>query len=168
MTRSRPSFRIQLTPADREAGNAPLELIILAPIVVALIGLMIGAGRTTMAQGAVDAAARDAARQASIARTESAAQAAAQLSADTELAQDGLSCTPQVLPVLGQFGAPLGQPASVSVTVECTVSLSNLFVPGMPGSKTLSATFSSPLDPYRGRSVGLGGPAGLPPGTERA
>lgn len=165
---------ISLRPAarsDREAGNAPLELIILAPIVIALIGLMIGAGRTTMAQGAVDAAARDAARQASLARTEAGAQAAAQLSAGAELAQDGLHCTPQVLPLLGQFGAPLGQPASVSVTVSCTVSLSDLFVPGMPGSKTLTATFSSPLDPYRGRSVGLGGPGGpaeLPPGTERA
>ena len=95
---------ISLRPAarsDREAGNAPLELIILAPIVIALIGLMIGAGRTTMAQGAVDAAARDAARQASLARTEAGAQAAAQLSAGAELAQDGLHCTPQVLPLLG-------------------------------------------------------------------
>jgi len=29
--------------------------------------------------------------------------------------------------------------------------LADLLVPGMPGSKFLSASFTSPLDPYRGR-----------------
>lgn len=50
-----------------EDGNAALELVILAPVLLALLGLVIAAGRTSIAQGSVDAAARDAARQASIA-----------------------------------------------------------------------------------------------------
>jgi hypothetical protein len=39
----------------------------------------------------------------------------------------------------------------VSATVTCTVSLSDLLVPGLPGSRTLTATFTSPLDPFRER-----------------
>ncbi len=58
-------------------GNAALELLILAPVILALIGLVIAAGRTSVAQGSVDAAARDAARQASISLTAGAAREAA-------------------------------------------------------------------------------------------
>ena len=62
--------------AHRQAddGNAALELVILAPVLLALLGLVIAAGRTSIAQGSVDAAARDAARQASISLTAAAAQ----------------------------------------------------------------------------------------------
>ena len=44
-----------------DSGNAALELLILAPVILGLIGLVIAAGRTSVAQGSVDAAARDAA-----------------------------------------------------------------------------------------------------------
>jgi Flp pilus assembly protein TadG len=146
--------RVRRPPAD--AGNAPLELVILAPVVIALIGLVIAAGRTTIAQGSVDAAARDAARQASIARTAPAARTAAVQSARAELAQEGLDCAPAVTVNLAGFGVPVGTPATVSATVSCQVSLSNLLVPGLPGSRTLTATFTSPLDPYRGRVLAAG------------
>ena len=112
---------------------------------------MIAAGRTSVAQGSVDAAARDAARQASIARSPAAALAAAQLSAQAALSQDGLDCAPVVDVGTAGFGSPLGQPAQVSATVTCTVPLADLIVPGLPGSETLRSTFTSPLDPYRGR-----------------
>jgi hypothetical protein len=38
--------------------------------------------------------------------------------------------------------------------VTCTVSLSDLLVPGIPGSRRLTARFTSPLDPYRSRAGG--------------
>jgi len=41
--------------------------------------------------------------------------------------------------------------AHVSASVTCVVRLSDLLVPGLPGSKTLRASFTSPLDPYRSR-----------------
>jgi Flp pilus assembly protein TadG len=134
-----------------EVGDASLELILLTPVLLALIGLVIAAGRTSVAQGSVDAAARDAARQASIARSPAAALAAAQLSAQAALSQDGLDCTPVVYVATAGFGSPLGQPAQVSATVTCTVPLADLIVPGLPGSEMLRSTFTSPLDPYRGR-----------------
>jgi Flp pilus assembly protein TadG len=52
---------IQSSRRDRDAGNAALELVILAPVILFLLGLVIAAGRTSVAQGSVAAAARDAA-----------------------------------------------------------------------------------------------------------
>jgi Flp pilus assembly protein TadG len=134
-----------------ESGNAALELVVLAPVLLFLLGLVIAAGRTTIAQGSVDAAARDAARQASIALTPDAADSAALSSATAALSQDGLDCAPVVTVDTSQFSVPVGEPATVTATVTCTVSLSDLLVPGLPGSQTLSSTFTSPLDPYRER-----------------
>ena len=142
-----------------ERGNAALELVILAPVIVLLIGMVVAAGRTTIAQGSVDAAARDAARQASIARSPADALTAAQASASAELAGESLNCTPTIeMPGLDQaFAIPVGEPASVTAIVSCTVSLSDLLVPGLPGSKLLTGKFTSPLDPFRGRTLGSGG-----------
>jgi Flp pilus assembly protein TadG len=136
---------------SRDAGNAALELVILAPVLLFVLGLVIAAGRTSVAQGSVAAAARDAARQASIALTPAAARTAALTSARAALGQDGLTCDPVVRVNVTGFGVPVGQPATVQAVVSCRVSLSSLMVPGMPGSRTLRAAFTSPLDPYRER-----------------
>ena len=134
-----------------DAGNAALELVVLAPVLVLLLGLVVAAGRTSIAQGSVDAAARDAARQASIALTPGSAQAAAQSSARAALGRDGLDCDPVVVVNTSQFGVPVGEQAAVTATVSCQVPLSDLVVPGLPGSRTLRFTFTSPLDPFRER-----------------
>jgi len=141
----------QRPPGGHDAGNAALELVILAPVILFVLGLVIAAGRTSVAEGSVAAAARDAARQASISLTPAAAQSAALASASAALSQDGLSCVPVVHVNVTGFGVPVGEPATVQARVTCTVSLSSLLVPGMPGSRTLRATFTSPLDPYRER-----------------
>jgi hypothetical protein len=132
-------------------GNAALELVILAPLVLGLLALVIAAGRTTIAQGSVDAAARDAARQASISLTPAAAQAAGEASARAALSNDGLDCVPVVEIETSQFGTPPGHPASVAASVTCVVPLASLALPGLPGSARLHATFTSPLDVYRSR-----------------
>jgi hypothetical protein len=35
--------------------------------------------------------------------------------------------------------------------VTCTVNLSDLSIPGVPGARTITATASSPVDAYRER-----------------
>jgi TadE-like protein len=136
----------------RDDGNAALELVVLAPVVLFLLGFVIAAGRTSIAQGAVDAAARDAARQASISLTPAAAQAAAQASARAALSQDHLDCNPQVTVETSGFNpGNVGGPGSVTAIVKCRVPLSDLAVPGMPGSRLLTFQFTSPLDPFRER-----------------
>jgi Flp pilus assembly protein TadG len=135
----------------RDDGFAALELVVLAPLLFALLGTLIAAGRITIAQGSIDAAARDAARQASISLSPTAAQMAALTSARAVLKQDGLGCAPMVVIDTSQFGIPVGEPASVTATVTCRVSLASLALPGLPGSLILIATFTSPLDVYRAR-----------------
>jgi Flp pilus assembly protein TadG len=150
--RRRDALRLPRRGSDRDAGNAALELVVLAPVILFLLGLMIAAGRTSIAQGAVDAAARDAARQASISLTPSAAKAAALSSASAALSGDGLHCNPVVSVDTKPFTTvPVGQPASITAIVLCRVPLSDLVVPGMPGSRLLTGKFTSPLDPFRER-----------------
>jgi TadE-like protein len=145
----------RVSGADR--GNAALELVLLAPVILFLVGLVIAAGRTSVAQGAVDAAAREAARQASIAPTASAAVQAALAGAGAALRTDGLDCQPLVfLPGLAAaFATQPGQPAQVHARVVCVVRLSDLVVPGVPGSIRLTSSYTSPLDPYRSRDLAV-------------
>jgi hypothetical protein len=143
--------------ALHDRGNAALELVILAPVILMLIGLVIAAGRISIAQGAVDAAAREAARQASLAPSEAMAMQAALAGARSALRLDGLDCQPTVsLPDLAAaFGTPLGQSTEVRARVVCIVRLSGLVLPGLPGSLRLTANFTSPLDPYRSRNLAV-------------
>jgi Flp pilus assembly protein TadG len=135
-------------------GNAALELVVLVPVLLGLLGLVVAAGRTSLAQGSVDAAARDAARQASIALTPSAAVSAGAASAVAALRRDGLDCRPVVRIDTAEFRTvPPGQPAMVWATVACTVPLASLALPGLPGSHTMLARFGSPLDIYRSRAL---------------
>jgi Flp pilus assembly protein TadG len=147
-----------------DAGNAALELVILTPVLILLICFVIAAGRVAIAHGSIDAAARDAARQASIARSPQDALAALAATQD-KLAAEGLNCTPTIDPddLAAAFAAPVGQLANITITVRCSVSLSDLVLKGLPGHIPLSYSFTSPLDPYRGRSTALG-PAAVSPG----
>ena len=149
-----------LTGLRADGGNAPLELILLAPVILMLIGLVVAAGRVSTARNAVDAAAREAARQASVATSQATARQAAISGASSALAADDLQCQPTVrlLNLSQAFNTPVGVPADIRVRVTCVVQLSDLLVPGVPGSITLNAIFTSPLDPYRSRNLAyLGG-----------
>lgn len=139
-----------LLRSDR--GSTALEAAIVAPVLVVLIGVLTFAGRVALAQQAVDAASMDAARAASIARTRSAAEGDARSSASSTLSNRNLRCSStSVNADTSGFSAPVGTLASVNVTVRCTVSMSDLLVPGLPGSRTLSAHMASPIDTYRER-----------------
>jgi Flp pilus assembly protein TadG len=137
-------------PADR--GSVSLELAILGPVLLVLLGLAIAAGRISIAGSAVEAAARDAAREASIARDPAAASATARSAALDSLNRQNLHCTDLAVTVDTRgFSRPVGQPAQVTAEVRCSVSLRDLAVPGLPGSKALKASSVSPLDNFRTR-----------------
>ena len=141
---------LTLARGENDAGSFTLELAVLAPALLALLGLVVAAGRVEIAGGAIDAAARDGARAASLARSASAAQTAALSTASASLSSQHMDCQSLTVTVdTHGFAAPLGTPASVQVHVTCQVPLADVALPGLPGSKSLQATFSSPLDPYR-------------------
>ena len=132
-----------------DAGSASLELVALAPALLALLLFVIAAGRISSAKSQVEEAARDGARAASLARSEDQATVAARRAALPNLAS-GQFCMSPLVAVTGDFAKPAGTPRSVRVSVTCTARLSDIALPGLPGAKSLSASYVAPIDTFRG------------------
>lgn len=134
-----------------EHGGIALEAAIIAPALLMLLVLIIGAGRVGGAHSAIDSAAANAARAASISRTSGEAQSQAQAAAVATLSGQGTSCpSPSVSVDTSGLGAPIGQVGVVTVTVTCAVQLGDLA--GVPiGARTVTGEASSVVDAYRGR-----------------
>ncbi len=122
-----------------------------------LIGFMVLVGRVAVANNTVTSIAGTAAREASLARNAGAAAAAASSSARTALAGQAVRCEgggAVGVDVSGFAAAGRGAAGqSVVVTVDCLVSFSDLGIPGLPGSRTLSDRGVSPIDPNRGNGA---------------
>lgn len=136
---------------DLERGSLSIELAILAPAILAMLVLIIAAGRVGGAHSSVESAANNAARAASISRTTGAAHDAALTAARTTLDGKGMSCpTPGITIDTSGVTSPAGQMGLVTVSVTCTVPLSDLAgVPGLGGSRTITAQATSVVDTYR-------------------
>lgn len=132
------------------AGGAALELLLIAPVLIVFALLIVAGGRYWNGQQAIASAAASAARAASLQSGSDQAQRVGTQQGQAALADVGQECTSTTVSIdTGGFAAPAGQSAVVTATVTCTVSWSDLAVPGLPGSKELSATSTSPLDIHR-------------------
>lgn len=135
-----------------ERGSAAVEAVVGVPAFVLFVGLIIFGGRTATTHSAVESAAADAARSASIARTAAAAKSDAKTAAESSLANQDIRCLSVTVAVdVSDFAKSVGQAGSVSATVECLLDLGDLSVPGVPGSHLIKATSTSPLDTFRER-----------------
>jgi Flp pilus assembly protein TadG len=135
-----------------DRGSEAIEAAIVVPLLVAFLCMAIAAGRLVISSGKIDAAAEDAARAASIERTAGAAQSAAQTAASRSLDDQGIHCAGTHVTVdTGGLNVPVGQVGYVRVTVRCTVDNSDLLLPGLPGHKTLTSSFTSTVDAFRSR-----------------
>ena len=147
------SFRIhrRRTRRDRlDTGTATIEMVLLAPIVIAFVLLVVVLGRIAETGAEVTGAARDAARAASLARTPGSAASAAQAAAASALAGESVDCSTGVsVTVSTTRWFPGG---SVRVTVACTVRLSDVGFSMLPGSKRMTASATAPLERFRGIS----------------
>ncbi|WP_236836658.1 TadE/TadG family type IV pilus assembly protein [Blastococcus sp. KM273129] len=129
-----------------------VELALLAPALLLLLSFAVVAGRTQIAEGAVQEAARAAAREASLAPDAATAAARAGAQAERTLDAQDLRCEGTTVDVdTAGFQAPLGQPGDVTVSITCVVGMADLLAPGLPGSVTVEASFISPVDAYRER-----------------
>jgi hypothetical protein len=125
-------------------------MAILAPIGILVLAMLVVGARISLAGDRISGVAGIAARDASLARSATAAQQAANAAATAGLSQADLHCTNvQVHLDTSGFSLPPGTAASVRVNVTCTVDLSDIGAPGLPGTKTLTDTATSPLDPAR-------------------
>ena len=135
-----------------ERGSVSVELALLAPALLVLLSFAVWAGRTQVADNAVQEAARAAAREASLSPDAATAAASATTQAQRTLSEQDLRCQDTAVDVdTAGFRTPIGQPGDVTVSVTCSVGLADLLAPGLPGSVTARATFTSPIDTYRER-----------------
>lgn len=138
-------------PIDR--GSVSLELVILAPVIIAVIGILFFAARNAQAGNSVTDIADAAARTASLERTPQQAKIAAEKEARVALSNTSLVCESMSVSVdVEGFTTTLGATGSVEATVSCSVKLADLTgIPALPGSHTLTRTGLSPIDPWRQR-----------------
>lgn len=135
-----------------DRGSEAIQAAIITPLLIAFLCMAFAAGRLVTSGSKIDAAAEDAARATSIERTYGEATAAASSAADRSLDDQGISCASTSVSVDADgLNAPVGQVGYATVTVRCTVTFSDLLLPGAPGSKTLTSSFSSVVDAYRSR-----------------
>jgi Flp pilus assembly protein TadG len=137
-------------------GSVTLELVILTPVFLLLIFVAITGVRIELAGASVEQASYDAARTASISRDAADAQSRALDAAKSTLAKQHLQCRgePTVHVDTSGFKIPPGQPATITATVTCIVNLSDVAIPGLPGTKPITFSFVSDLDTYRARTIG--------------
>lgn len=134
--------------ADADRGSIAVELAFLMPVLLLLLSLLYGYGRLAQANGTMEAGARDAARAASQARSATEAEAAADRAVRSSLGPGATECLRTLDVALRGGVLEAGFP--VTVTARCTYPLGDLGLPGVPGSATVSSSFTSPVDPNRG------------------
>jgi Flp pilus assembly protein TadG len=129
-----------------DGGFAALELAIMAPFVIAMLLTVVGFGRYAHGKQLAGQSAAAGARAASLANTAGGADTAARSAAREVLDNAGISCDQfTITPDTGNFH-PGG---SVTVRIACTASLSGLALAGLPGTVTLTATATAPIENYR-------------------
>jgi Flp pilus assembly protein TadG len=135
-----------------ERGSAAIEAAIGVPAFALFVGLVIFGGRTATTHQALQSAAADAARSASLARNADVARVDARRAATSSITNQKIGCSAIDVAVdTSDFDKQPGVPGSVNVTVSCQLDLSDLAVPGVPGSRVRRATMSSPIDTWRER-----------------
>jgi Flp pilus assembly protein TadG len=130
-----------------ERGGSSMELVLMTPAVLVLLLFVVAGGRLVLAREHVDAAARDAARAGTIARSAVSAEAEATRVADARLADAGVTCRTLHVNVDLTDYRPGG---TVTTTIDCTVDLSDLTLLGVPGTRTITATAVETVDTFRG------------------
>ena len=139
-------------PSDR--GSMAVEFVVAAPGFLLLLLLIAAGGDWVSSSGQVGAAASDAARAASVARsgTEAAAAAIGAAKYDLRGACTGGAPVTTVTP-LPSGPASFATAQDVQVTVQCTVNLQAFKVVGFPVTTTFTRTAVAPLDPFVQRSA---------------
>jgi Flp pilus assembly protein TadG len=120
-----------------------------APGLLLIFGLIFAYGRAAQVNGTLESGTRDAARSVTMARSYDDA-----LERANAVVLDALKDAPQScqntldVAISGKYepGSP------VTVTAQCIYDLSDLGLPGAPGTVTARSAFTSMLDPYRGLS----------------
>lgn len=132
--------------SQAERGAASTELVLIAPVLLLLTLLVVAGGRMADGRAQVDAAARDAARAATLARTPAGARTDALAAARARLRAGSVTC--RTLDVSTDT-ADFRSGGAVTSRVTCTVDLGDLTLLRVPATRTISSSASEPIDTYR-------------------
>jgi Flp pilus assembly protein TadG len=126
----------------RDAGISTIEVVILAPLLMMFILVLVAFGQLVDGRGALDGAARDAARAGTLQRDSGSAMEQAQAAAEADLED---VCTGAVKVTKESAGFEAG--SLFTVQVSCQVR--GLAMLGLDIGTTLTAQSTSPIDQYR-------------------
>lgn len=133
----------------KESGNATIELLLVAPLLLALVALVIGAGRLLSLQSGLESVVRESARLASQADDPWSASTLAEERAGDVAKDSGLD--PARLSVQVEVGA-FGRGDPLTVRADYDAKLSDL--PGfglLPGSFQVSAHHIERVEKFKSR-----------------
>ena len=131
-----------------ERGAGLLTGLILLPILLAFAELIVLGGRVASAQSDLNAASREAARQATVSAGQSSASMIIGPITETALANRGPSCIDNSATLGG--GTIFERGGQVEVIVTCEVDVSDLSLLSLPfPSRVFTATALEPIDPFR-------------------
>lgn len=133
--------------ADR--GSATVELVLAAPVFALLLAFVVAVGRTQASRADVEAAAHAAARTITLSREPQADTAAARRDAEASLSVGSPTCR-----TMGW--AVTLTPDRVTVTVSCTIDLSDAAMLPLPAHYTVAATSDEVFDIHRENSGAFG------------
>ncbi|MFD4761428.1 TadE/TadG family type IV pilus assembly protein [Streptomyces sp. NPDC058439] len=128
--------------AADDRGLSTIEVVILAPVVILFLLVLVAFGQLVDGRGAVDGAARDAARAGSIQKDRSIAMAEARKAAAADLAD--VCAGPVTVNKISDGFEPGG-----FFTVEVSCEIRGLGMLGLDIPTTLTGRSTSPLDPFR-------------------
>lgn len=129
-----------------EHGSVAVEVAVVAPALVALLLLVVYAGRVSQAEADVRRAAAEAARAASLRQVPAEAVAAAEATAAANVATSGVACASLETVVDTSAFVPGG---TVAVTVSCDASLADVTLLGVTGERRFEARSVEVIDRYR-------------------
>jgi hypothetical protein len=125
-----------------------VEYVIIVPMLFLVFSLIYAYGRVAQVGGTIDSGTRDAARVATLARSYQEASSRA-----VQVVREAIgSSSRRCLSTLSVDVSPRTfQPGdTITVKAQCSYPLSDLGLPGAPGTITVHSQFSSMLDPNRG------------------
>jgi Flp pilus assembly protein TadG len=138
------------TARNQEDGSISIEYVMFTPIIFLVLALVYGFARVAGAEGNLDSATRDAVRVASQAPNPQQATKAAQDVLDKQFA--GYTCVNSkdaqrgpVMTLTGDFVPG----STLTIATTCQYDVSDLGLPGLPGTLTTRSQFSSMIDPNR-------------------
>ena len=130
-----------------ERGASPASVIIILVSVLMFAELIVMGGRVAAAHASVAGAAREAARQGSLVLAAGSVSGVAESTAASNLRERGRTCES---PNVSTRGTDFRQGGQVTVTVSCTVNISDLSILSVPWpTRTFSSTATELVETYR-------------------